>query len=72
MKGYQVLQWLNEHEELKNIAVVAMNTIEEEKSRIEQVGGAALIQKPFDLLYLKNKIDRLIVAMKEKESAEWI
>jgi len=72
MEGYQVLQWLDEHEELRNIAVVAMNTIEEERSRIQQVGGAALVQKPFDLLYLKNKIDRLIVAMKEKESAEWM
>lgn len=72
MEGYKVLQWMEEHEEFRNIAVVAMNTLEEEKNRTQEVGGAALFQKPFDLLYLKNKIDRLIVAMNEKESAEWM
>lgn len=72
MEGYQVLQWMNEGEEYRNIAVIAMNTVEDEKNRTQEVGGAALFQKPFDLLFLKNKIDRLIVAMKEKESAEWI
>ena len=72
MEGYRVLHWLNEHEELRDIAVIAMSTLEDEKNRIQEVGGAALVHKPFDLLYLKNKIDRLIVAMNEKESAEWM
>ena len=71
MEGYKVIQWMDEHEEFRKIAVVAMNTVEDEMDRTQEVGGAALFQKPFDLLYLKNKIDRLIVAINEKENTEW-
>ena len=61
---------MGSQEELGNVAIIATNNIQAKKANEKDV-GAPLFFKPFDLMYLKNKIDRLIVALSEKESIEW-
>lgn len=69
--GNDVINWMSNQDALGHIAIIATNTLEEEKNRTQDCKGASIFHKPFDLLYLKNKIDRLIVALSEKESKEW-
>ena len=70
ISGQDVIRWMNGQDELSRVAIIATND-SKAKNTNEIYSGAPLFCKPFDLLYLKNKIDRLIVALSEKESKEW-
>ena len=70
ISGQEIIRWMGSQEELGNVAIIATNNIQAKKANENDV-GAPLFFKPFDLMYLKNKIDRLIVALSEKESIEW-
>ena len=70
ISGQEIVQWMGSQEELGHVAIIATNDIQAKKANENDV-GAPLFFKPFDLMYLKNKIDRLIVGLSEKESIEW-
>ena len=70
ISGSDVISWMGSQDELEHIAVIATNK-SDSKNPNSNYSGAPLFNKPFDIMYLKNKIDRLIVALSEKESVEW-